>query len=1244
MARLVYEITGNVTGLLQATKQATANLYSLEQSATRSNSAISKEITSITQLKRDIVELNKQKVNFVDEAKLARQNKLIQELEAELKRADNIGKIGFDNVGVAIKNTGTEAEKTREKLRKIYDPSSFNNLSNEIKATTSSVSGLNGIFSSLSGGIISSLAPLALLTAGLAAAKAVFSNNVNLSDEFVDVQRTAKLSAEEVDGLGEALKRIDTRTPLSGLLDIAFIGGRLGVAKNDLVGFVTTVDQLSVVLKKEFPGGADAVATALGKIISVYKITQREGISLDQALKNTGSTFLELAHSGQVNVQYLQDFALRTAGIAQVAKITLPTMLAYGAVLSQAGISAQVAGTSLTRLISNLSTKRQDFFAIAQLADSTLTLQKFTDLINRDTKSALELFFKGLKAGNPTQTEFSDRLKTLSLTTGAAKNAVIALAENQDSLFQKTALANKANAEGTSVAHNFELANNSLSASIDKIGNSISNAFTSSSFARSLATFLNGITSTKTEAAELAEVLQKNKHANEQLEASLNPLVKRYDELKGKSSLTTIEQTELRDITAKIGALLPNVTTRFDEYGNSLDINRKKITDLTKAQRELLLAQNRDVLKKANQEFNVQEQPKRLIQASLAGAFGETDKGRLRDELIQVLGRQYELAKTIRDIGGKLTKSQQDVINYFEKLDQQRKPKKVQQTIVGDGVETGIIDDGIRTIDDIKADIKRVTELKRPLDVASKQYKEYVLQLKAFKAELKAAMGLDSSPKQANFSLVKEVNLRQQLDDIISKSKKTASESGLEGYALDLKSIQNTYLALNKEINLFISNVQAQERLYKKTGGKQGLNPTLSASLIDEAKSTKAGLVDPFNKEISDARIKEEKRVANEITRIRNDFGVKVAEDKAKELLAIQARYDSEVVKAKGNSEILSAIDEGRVAAVQAVNDKYEAIQNDLQSKILGIQETTIAKLTGREEDYTNKIDKEWENRRAALNKYYADLLKITTVDGNFIIPGVGGSSDFVSGLLKNQQGKDNSNIDSGFAKELNNYLNKDFNNALKGVTRGFVDNLRQGLFNATSQAGANFASVFSSITASFSQTVEQGVFSVLQSQLEKKLQEGIDKGTGGLSKALQAQIAGLAIAGGLISGLTPKTSSVGQGLGGALSGAAAGAAVGSVIPGIGTAIGAAVGGIAGALGGIFGASAERKKLQEQQLAEAQKQTELLRQSIAYTSSIIGRMTVNGIVSGVDVNAFGEIKLKVEGKDLVTVINRATGR
>ncbi len=79
-------------------------------------------------------------------------------------------------------------------------------------------------------------------------------------------------------------------------------------------------------------------------------------------------------------------------------------------------------------------------------------------------------------------------------------------------------------------------------------------------------------------------------------------------------------------------------------------------------------------------------------------------------------------------------------------------------------------------------------------------------------------------------------------------------------------------------------------------------------------------------------------------------------------------------------------------------------------------------------------------------------------------------------------------------------------------------------------------------------------------------------------------------------------------------------------------------------ISGLIGASKARKQeeLQQQQL-EQQKLTNALitrQNALAYTSSIIGRMTNQGIVTGVDINAFGQLTAVVSGKSLQFVLDR----
>src|SRR5690606_10174553 len=96
---------------------------------------------------------------------------------------------------------------------------------------------------------------------------------------------------------------------------------------------------------------------------------------------------------------------------------------------------------------------------------------------------------------------------------------------------------------------------------------------------------------------------------------------------------------------------------------------------------------------------------------------------------------------------------------------------------------------------------------------------------------------------------------------------------------------------------------------------------------------------------------------------------------------------------------------------------------------------------------------------------------------------------------------------------------------------------------------------------------------------------------------------------------------------------------------GIGTAIGAVVGGVAGLVGGIFGSSRAKKEreLQELQLAEQRKQTALMERqnALAYSSSIIGQMTNQGIVNSIDRDATGNLVATINGSDLQIILDRS---
>jgi len=448
-----------------------------------------------------------------------------------------------------------------------------------------------------------------------------------------------------------------------------------------------------------------------------------------------------------------------------------------------------------------------------------------------------------------------------------------------------------------------------------------------------------------------------------------------------------------------------------------------------------------------------------------------------------------------------------------------------------------------------------------------------VLAIKQKQAELDALLGKNTNAQLAQTQKV--VSLQDQLTTILEKAKKSSGQSGLSGYQLDLRKILDEYGGLNKEINSFIENVKLLQDAFQKTNGKKGISQADGNNLIEQALGAKGSIVDPFNKEIGDAQIKEALRVSNEIQRINDQYGIKAAESKEKELASLKAFYDRELALAKGNAEIIASLNSGKPIA------------------------------------------------EAAINKKYADR-------------GAQDFLDFFSKINKKQQ-KD--------ADKAENQLANTISRSLRNFGQDFIDTLT----TAETYTQGTFASIFADLTAKLSSSLNKVFNDIVLNGLASALSKAISAGTGGLFKdgkitGLGAGIAGAGILGGVISAATPKTSTIGQGAGGALSGAAAGAAIGSVVPVIGTVAGAVVGGVVGLIGGIFGSASARKKqeeLQKQQLDEAKKQTELLRQQqAAYTSSIIGRFTQQGVVSGVQVGATGQLVATISGKDIQFVLDR----
>lgn len=111
------------------------------------------------------------------------------------------------------------------------------------------------------------------------------------------------------------------------------------------------------------------------------------------------------------------------------------------------------------------------------------------------------------------------------------------------------------------------------------------------------------------------------------LQSTLPSLTARYEELKGKTSLTKDEQDELNKVIERVSSIVPSATTEWDKYGRAISLNTTRINEFLEAEKASLRYLHRDELKQAQSDMASAEKIMKEYQALIAkGGKWKTDR------------------------------------------------------------------------------------------------------------------------------------------------------------------------------------------------------------------------------------------------------------------------------------------------------------------------------------------------------------------------------------------------------------------------------------------------------------------------------------------------------------------------------------------------------------------------------------------------------------------------------------------
>ena len=297
----------------------------------------------------------------------------------------------------------------------------------------------------------------AAVTGFVMAGRSAVNAYAEMDAEMANVRKFTGMTAEQVEDLNEEFMKMDTRTAREELNKLAQEAGRLGKqSKEDVLGFVKAADVINVALDDL----GDGATLTLSKLTSIFGDEKIYGT--EQSLLKVGSVINELSQNCTASAPYLAQFAQRLAGVGAQAKMTIPEIMGYAAVLDSQGQAVEMSATALSKLIMDL------FKDSAKIAKATgMDLDKFNSALKKSTNEGLMMLLDRLhELGNIDA--LAPVFKDMGEDGARASAVIAALAGNIDKVKWEQEEANKAYEEGTSVINEFNVQNSTVQAGLDK--------------------------------------------------------------------------------------------------------------------------------------------------------------------------------------------------------------------------------------------------------------------------------------------------------------------------------------------------------------------------------------------------------------------------------------------------------------------------------------------------------------------------------------------------------------------------------------------------------------------------------------------------------------------------------------------------------------------------------------------------------------------------------------------------------
>ena len=428
---------------------------------------------------------------------------------------------------------------------------------------------IGGLVKKVGMGFLTVLGPVFLLDAALRTigqvADWLFNPFISFQDALFEVRKTANLTIDQMNELGDALTKLSKDVPMAAtaLASIASEAGRLGISgTQNLLSFTKTVAKLSIATTLT----ADQAAEALAKIREAFGLPIAE-------IEKLGAIINELENTTAATTEEIVSAMKNIGAAGKMMGFTVDQAAALSATLVGAGMAGERAGTRLRR-------------TFQQLAANASKITKFmgdqgkawAEALERDPMQALMMYLKKL---NEIPSRVQRMEKAHEHFGEIAGFAIATLAENYPQLVKNMETAHEELKWGTSLQKEYSIAITKTSAKLQVFQN-------------------------RAEAArrELGDALQPTLlgfksvlvAVEEQLAAAAELINKLNDEMDSATTATDVYVQEINRLGENIGKLPPVYKALF----SYIALGTKAIVENAKVFGKLFSVDFRSVLEGFN--------------------------------------------------------------------------------------------------------------------------------------------------------------------------------------------------------------------------------------------------------------------------------------------------------------------------------------------------------------------------------------------------------------------------------------------------------------------------------------------------------------------------------------------------------------------------------------------------------------------------------------------------------------------